>query len=111
MTAVSIEQKKEIERINKAVAEMDFTLQNTAKTAGESAMVSDSLNQYAAELQKLTNRLQLLLNGGEDGQGFGDQSGADNKHHRKRGEQRAIWIPNRSGITSAALGFKNVTQS
>lgn len=101
MTTASIEQKKEIERINKTVSEMDFTLQNTAKTAGESAMVSESLNQHAVELQKLTRSLQLLFNGGEEGPGLVDRAGV-HEHHRKRDEQRAMWISNRPGTASAA---------
>ena len=43
----SIEQSQVIEQINKAVADLDATLQDTAETAKESARVSESLNQHA----------------------------------------------------------------
>ncbi len=105
METASIEQAQEIEEINKAVAEMDRTLQNTAKTASESAAVSEGLNQHAEKLRELTISLAAVFNGEKEApalDGHTDAGKNDRRRDKKKAtgfmEGRRSWIPHSSSL-------------
>ncbi len=63
IAAASTDQSQGIEHVNRAVADMDMMLQETARTAKESARASEDLSQHAEELWKLMDEFKAIFNG------------------------------------------------
>ncbi len=107
MMTASIEQSQGLERINNVVAEMDSTWRKTEKTARESAMASENLNEQAENLQELTKGLETLFNGGKIEHGSRVRStGHSGKQVDARGsriEEKRTWFPNHSSIPAVGV--------
>ena len=65
IAAASSEQADGIEHLNKAVAEMDKVVQQTAAGAEESASASEAMSAQAGHMKEFVRDLTVLVNGSD----------------------------------------------
>jgi methyl-accepting chemotaxis protein len=64
IAAASQEQASGIEQVNKAVAEMDKVIQQTAANGEESASASEEMNAQAEQIKRIVGDLMVIVTGG-----------------------------------------------
>jgi methyl-accepting chemotaxis protein len=74
IAAASQEQSQGILQINKAVAEMDKVIQQTAANAEESASASEEMNAQAEQMKGISVTLATIIGGDSNSQGHGNQA-------------------------------------